>query len=121
MKAPEIAERRALVAEMATAGFRDTEIAETIGVSAQTVLRDRKLLGLLPVWVWRHGTHSGYRHGCRCDECRRANAASHRAYMHRAGRVEAQYVPCPRCGKRVRVVDGVTVASRGEHRCGGAA
>lgn len=43
----------------------------------------------------RHGTVSGYTHGCRCPECRTAKAASHRAYRQRL-RVSQQCVECRR-------------------------
>lgn len=31
----------------------------------------------------RHGTTTGYRYGCRCEACREANSASHKARRRR--------------------------------------
>ncbi len=38
-----------------------------------------------------HGTFACYQRGCRCDDCKRANAVTHRAMMLRTGRTKSQY------------------------------
>lgn len=44
-------ERRAAVAQLAGWGFNDSQIAERVGCSERTVLRDRKALGVESRWV----------------------------------------------------------------------
>lgn len=47
----------------------------------------------------RHGTHSAYSRGCRCDECKSFHTEYHRAYRHERGMPEQPN----RQGRTVRV------------------
>ena len=47
----------------------------------------------------RHGTHTAYSRGCRCDECRSFHTEYHRAYRHKRGMPEEPN----RQGRTVRV------------------
>lgn len=120
-----IAERRARVATLTDLGWPEAEIARELGVTTQTVWRDRRALGIKsryrhekPRVELVHGTVSGYDyHGCKCPDCKAAWAERVRDYYLRTGRSQAQYQPCSECGKRIRVVDGVAYGSSRRHRC----
>lgn len=56
-------------------------------ISVYGMSLDRALVADSLVPKWRHGTRHGYEVGCRCDECKAAHAARHRAM--RAKRREA--------------------------------
>lgn len=80
---------RTALEAMVNAGMSDPAIAASLGVSARTVLRWRIRDGLASQWqppVPEHGTMVRYRppYGCRCDACRRANAASQTTYRNQA-------------------------------------
>lgn len=71
-------EQVARVREMATTGASDSEIGAELGVHARTVLRIRQQHGIPSAWQPERkpcGTAASYLRGCRCQVCRRANAA----------------------------------------------
>lgn len=62
--------------------------AERLGLNKDTLWRRLNVLGMPAVRAltpgslqrpWLHGTRHGYEQGCRCDECKAAHAARHRA------------------------------------------
>ena len=53
-----------------------------------------------------HGTRSCYKAGCRCDDCRAANAAYHR--QHRVEMAEAK--PESKTPERIAAAVGVAIA-----------
>lgn len=64
-------------------GMSDPELGDALGVSTSTVYRWRLRLGLPSRWrpvLAPHGTTAAYRRGCRCLECRDAQAAYQRDY-----------------------------------------
>ena len=74
------------------AGLSDPEIAALLGVSARTILRWRKQLGIASKWEppkpTKHGTAPMYATGCRCEDCTQANTKrGHRARKARFQRV----------------------------------
>lgn len=75
---------RPQLVRLVQAGYSDAEIAEKVGVSDRTVLRWRKKYGLASQWVPATlpcGTLANYRRGCRCEDCRAANAESISVYQ----------------------------------------
>jgi hypothetical protein len=67
-----------LLAAFAASGIPDVRIARHYGVAKETVFRWRKKEGIASPQSQKpiaHGTTSGYERGCRCAECRAANAA----------------------------------------------
>lgn len=57
---------------------------------AQTLLAEIRARERVPLlvdrrgyYIWKHGTTSGYRRGCRCDECTAGHAAYYRRYRER--------------------------------------
>lgn len=61
-------------------GTSDKMLAERYGVSIKTITRWRDSLGLASHWEpERHGcgTPAAYARGCRCGDCRQANARAH--------------------------------------------
>lgn len=56
-----------------------------------------------------HGTLAGYkRHGCRCQDCKDANAAYSRTYnqRHPEQRARIRWTTCPECGGRMSKGNG---------------
>jgi hypothetical protein len=82
--------------ELAASGLNDSELGRLYGVSPRTIHRWRKADGIESGYVppksaAQHGTHTKYLRGCRCEECRRANAARYAA--GRSARVEVGIGP----------------------------
>ena len=80
------------LAELASEGLSDRELAEIFACNPRTILRRRQDHGIASQWTppgAPHGTTSRYRAGCRCEPCTVANAASARAYNHRLQQASA--------------------------------
>ena len=80
------------LAELASEGLSDRELAEIFACDPRTILRRRQDHGIASQWTppgASHGTLSRYRAGCRCEPCTVANAAYARAYTHRLQQASA--------------------------------
>lgn len=108
--------RHDVVRLLVGAGWTDGRIAQELGVTPRTILRDRKELRLPPAVPrtravgpqTEHGTESRYgyqRDPCRCPPCRAAHAAYKLIQDHEKGRSDRYYVTCTVCGRRHHVDD----------------
>lgn len=109
--------RHEAVSLLVAAGHSDGRIAQELGVTPRTVLRDREKLGLPPAIPRnRKGVRNGSSaaHGtlsrstydqCPCTPCRAAYAAYKLRENHEKGRFDRYYVTCTVCGKRHHVDD----------------
>ena len=80
------------LAELASEGLSDRELAEIFSCDPRTILRRRQAHGIASQWTPRgasHGTLSRYRAGCRCEPCTVANASYFRAYGRRLQQASA--------------------------------
>ena len=80
------------LAELASEGLSDRELAEVFSCDPRTILRRRRDYGIASQWTppgASHGTLSRYRAGCRCEPCTVANSAYARAYTHRLQKASA--------------------------------
>lgn len=102
----------AKLARLVADGFSDAELADVFGCSARTVLRRRAALGIASQWrpARRCGTASGYRAGCRCGDCRSANADRSATY---AAQRQAETVRARRWGEPWTVAEDQTLARLG--------
>ena len=101
------------LARLVADGYSDAELADVFGCSARTVLRRRGALGIDSQWrpaPARCGTASGYKAGCRCGDCRSANAAAHADYV---ARCQAATVRARRWGEPWTVAEDQTLARLG--------
>lgn len=102
----------AKLARLVADGFSDAELADVFGCSARTVLRRRAALGIASQWrpARRCGKASGYRTGCRCGDCRSANADRSATY---AAQRQAETVRARRWGEPWTVAEDQTLARLG--------
>lgn len=80
------------LAELASEGLSDRELAEVFSCDPRTILRRRQDHGIASQWTpprASHGSLSRYRAGCRCEPCTVANSAYARAYIHRLQQASA--------------------------------
>ena len=100
------------LARLVADGYSDAELADVFGCSARTVLRRRGALGIDSQWrpAPRCGTASGYKAGCRCGDCRSANADRSATY---AAQRQAATVRARRWGEPWTVAEDQTLARLG--------
>lgn len=80
------------LAELASEGLSDRELAEVFACDPRTILRRRQDHGIASQWTpprAPHGSLCRYRAGCRCEPCTVANSAYARAYIHRLQQASA--------------------------------
>lgn len=77
------------LAELASEGLSDRELAEIFACDPRTILRRRQDHGIASQWTPPSHGLSRYRAGCRCEPCKAANAAYARAYTHRLQQASA--------------------------------
>lgn len=99
----------------------DTDISKALGIDAAAVGDARRRIGV-PRFMrdWKCGEQRKYEMGCRCEQCRRANAdyALNFTPAAKPGRGRHQ---CPLCSRYVRInSDGVSLRPHGPgNRCVG--
>lgn len=83
---------RAELQELVSQGLSDQEVADKVGVSSRTVLRWRTRYRIASQWtppLSPHGTTARYKSGCKCPDCRAANADQHRSWALQTTRATA--------------------------------
>ena len=80
------------LAELASEGLSDRELAEVFSCDPRTILRRRQDHGIASQWTpprAPHGSLARYRAGCRCEPCTVVNSAYARTYTHRLQQASA--------------------------------